>query len=688
MPAPKISVCIDVYNYADYLPEAIESVLLQNADFELIVGDDCSTDSSFEIAKRYAEKDSRIRVQRNARNLGMVRNRNACLASATGEYVKILHADDFLCGDDALGTMSGLLDSHPSVSLLACAMRYVDPSSKTIGHEGYFRDGRLHSGTSIITRCLAEQRNLIGGPSAVMFRRKHAGRKFDETYFHSADMEMWFHLLEQGSFAYVTEPLCAFRKHPTQQTVKDVATMLPAREYVALLKRYLGNGYVHLRRQMKNYLRFDAVARLDRRSRRLHVPDEGAALIREYGTARYYAQYPMAAAFRPFLRMWRSVRRRQAIGGTSVSAELPLGINVAGFIQGEYGIGDSSRAFCKVVEATGLPSAFVNITGNRHRHADRSIARLSRKNPYRVNLMTFSFDYARRFSRNMGKKFFRDRYNVALWYWELEQFPATFHSNFDYYDEIWTVTEFCRSSFASVSPIPVHKVPYPLSVSSPDPNLTRAALGLPDNAFLVLFTFDFCSEIERKNPIGLIRAFKSAFRPDEKAFLVLKSINSHRRPEDLAVIERELEGVNVIRIERSLPGAEMSALYAACDTYASLHRSEGLGLGMAQAMALGKPVVATGYSGNLEFMNPDNSRLVSHGMSEIQKDSGPYRAGMQWAEPDVQCAAQHLRWIFENREASLELGRRAAREIRESLDPARSAKVIRQRVEEIAAQFS
>ena len=135
-------------------------------------------------------------------------------------------------------------------------------------------------------------------------------------------------------------------------------------------------------------------------------------------------------------------------------------------------------------------------------------------------------------------------------------------------------------------------------------------------------------------------------------------------------------------------GAEMSALYAACDTYASLHRSEGLGLGMAQAMALGKPVVATGYSGNLEFMNAGNSRLVSHGMSDIEKDSGPYRTGMQWAEPDVPCAAEHLRWIFENREAALALGRRAAAEIRESLDPGRSAQAIRQRVEEIAAQFS
>src|SRR5436309_15105082 len=118
--APKISVCIDSFNYGRFLSEAIESVLNQTCeDFELIISDDCSTDGSFEFAERYADQDSRVAVFRNTRNLGMVKNRNACLAQAGGEYVKWLHADDFLSSPQALGTMSAALDRNPAVSLVA-----------------------------------------------------------------------------------------------------------------------------------------------------------------------------------------------------------------------------------------------------------------------------------------------------------------------------------------------------------------------------------------------------------------------------------------------------------------------------------------------------------------------------------------------------------------------------------------
>ncbi len=108
MTSPKVSVCIDSFNYGRFLPEAIESVLGQSfQDFEVIISDDCSTDDSFAIAQRYAERDDRIRAMQNAHNLGMVKNRNAGLALARGEYVKTLHADDFLCSPEALEPNGG-----------------------------------------------------------------------------------------------------------------------------------------------------------------------------------------------------------------------------------------------------------------------------------------------------------------------------------------------------------------------------------------------------------------------------------------------------------------------------------------------------------------------------------------------------------------------------------------------------
>src|SRR6185312_9272791 len=174
---------------------------------------------------KYARQDGRIALFRNVRNLGMVKNRNACLAHARGDYVKWLHADDFLYSSDALGKMTAALDDNPAVSLIASSRRIVDESSQPLSTWSSFDQERPIAGTTVITRCLFEQRNLIGGPSAVMFRRDLARRGFDETFFVMADMEMWFHLLEQGCFAFIREPLCAFRTHGRQQTEKDLSSL-------------------------------------------------------------------------------------------------------------------------------------------------------------------------------------------------------------------------------------------------------------------------------------------------------------------------------------------------------------------------------------------------------------------------------------------------------------------------------
>src|SRR4029077_21261732 len=129
--------------------------------------------------------------------------------------------------------------------------------------------------------------------------------------------------------------------------------------------------------------------------------------------------------------------------------------------------------------------------------------------------------------------------------------------------------------------------------------------------------------------------------------------------------------------------AEMDVLFASADCYISLHRSEGLGLGMAHAMYLGKPVIATNYSGNLEFMNSDNSLLVDCTMTELNEDSGPYERGTRWAEPNVEHAANLLRWLYDHRAEGEALGAQAAADIRRTLEPNITAAEIRQRVREL-----
>lgn len=687
---PLVSVCIDVYNYADYLPQAIESVLNQTlTDFELIITDDCSEDASFAVAQRYAGQDPRVRVSRNSANMGMVRNRNVCLNHARGRYVKWLHADDFLASPEALERLTALMESNPALALAASAMRFVDADGRPTGAASFFSGARLISGTTVIARCLWEQKNLVGGPSAVMFRRNLSGRGFDERFFHAADLEMWFHLLEQGCFGYIPDALTGYRWHGRQQTEQDKKTLTQADDQRALLETYLDKPYVRFRPWMKDALRHDAVRQTLRRCRTLGQRAAAGDALRAHGESHYRRQTPLCFLLRKARKLAPALLPNPLPPfdrpPVSVATRLPLGINVAGFFKGEYGIGESSRAFGRAAQATGLPCALINIHSKDHRNLDASLSPFSERNPYGVNLMTFSFDYARRFFQDRGPRFFRDHYNIALWYWELERFPARWHSNFDFYDELWVPTDFCREAFAAVSPIPVRKITYPLRCEdAPAPD--RARFGLTESARVFLFTFDHHSVIERKNPLGVIEAFRRAFGASDDAVLVLKSINAAHNPRGQALIQQAVQGLNVRHIEAHLTGAEMTALLTTCDCYVSLHRSEGLGLDMAQAMALGKPVIATGYSGNLEFMNAGNSLLVNSERAELTDDYGPYGKGNVWAEPSLDHAAELMRGVYAYPDGAARLGDRAQSDIQASLNPAATARQIRERLQDIGKE--
>jgi glycosyltransferase involved in cell wall biosynthesis len=318
-----------------------------------------------------------------------------------------------------------------------------------------------------------------------------------------------------------------------------------------------------------------------------------------------------------------------------------------------------------------------------HRNDDETLGKFARDNPYRVNLMTFSFDYARRFYRDMGPRFFAGRHNIGLWYWEQEHFPVRWHSAFDYYDEIWVPSHFTRHAIAAVSPIPVRKFTYPFVLNEAEARSDRKRFGLPEDAYVFLFNFDFLSTTHRKNPGAVIGAFRSAFRKDDKAVLVMKSINWAHDRAGRELLESKSEGLPVIFFDAHQPGEEVNSLFASADCYTSLHRSEGLGLGMVQAMYLGKPVIATGNSGNLEYMDAENSLLVNYQMTELDVDSGPYERGTRWAAPDIAHAGGLMRWVYEHRRESEAIGARAAASIRRRLDPKLTAQEISNRVAEL-----
>jgi len=233
---PKISVLVPVFNGEPFLAECLDSVLAQDfADYELLIGDNGSTDGTVAIIERYAARDPRIRWWRNSRNLGMGGNFNVCLQQSRGDYVKYVLHDDKLMAPNALRLMAAALDKHPSAAMAVSATRLLDGQSRQLEVRDAFHHSGLLPGRRVIIQCLAERRNPIGEPSTVMFRRQLAERGFDPRFHLLIDLEMWFYLLEQGDFAYVAEPLCAFRNHSGQYSVICHQTKRHEVEYPLLL---------------------------------------------------------------------------------------------------------------------------------------------------------------------------------------------------------------------------------------------------------------------------------------------------------------------------------------------------------------------------------------------------------------------------------------------------------------------
>jgi glycosyltransferase involved in cell wall biosynthesis len=225
-------------------------------------------------------------------------------------------------------------------------------------------------------------------------------------------------------------------------------------------------------------------------------------------------------------------------------------------------------------------------------------------------------------------------------------------------------------------------MPLPFVLPEPAP-VGRAHFGLPENATVFLLTFDVSSQTERKNPLGAIRAFRRAALPRGAATLVLKYTNAEYDRDAVRRFHEEAEGLDVTMLDGYMSRAELAALMNVSDCYLSLHRGEGFGMTMGEAMLLGKPVIATNYSGNVDFMTPANSYLVDYRLVPLTKDYGPYLRGNVWADPDVPQAAAFIRAVALDRTAAVEKGRLARVDMETTRTPVHCGAGMRTRLETI-----
>lgn len=372
-----------------------------------------------------------------------------------------------------------------------------------------------------------------------------------------------------------------------------------------------------------------------------------------------------------------------------------LGVNVAGYFTGAFGLGAAARLYVASMHDAGIPVATTtvqvihpeNIPGaptedyGRVRFSD-----IEGNAKPRFNLVLVNPEELPLFVDALGGEFFENRISIGVWAWETDFVPEAWGDRFELFDEIWVYSRFVAENLSLASPIPV--VPIPIPIVAPDPEGEELTVELPDG-FRFLFMFDFNSTAQRKNPLGLIEAFKAAFAPGEGPQLIVKTLHAHHHLDRWDQIRWACEGrPDIHLIDRSLSRQQRDALIVGCDAFVSLHRSEGFGLGLAEAMAVGKPAVATAYGGNLDFMTPANSFLVGWSPTRVGPDGELYPADGTWAEPDTAHAAQLLRHVIEHPDDAAAKGARAREDIARSLSVQAVGMRVRERLERLALRAS
>jgi glycosyltransferase involved in cell wall biosynthesis len=367
---------------------------------------------------------------------------------------------------------------------------------------------------------------------------------------------------------------------------------------------------------------------------------------------------------------------------TASQAASRRGINVVGWVDAPTGVGQAARGTLAALRTAGLPHATWSLDDERELHARTS----AEGAPFDVTVMHVNADMMEVITERLPRWVTAGRHRVGYWFWELAHFPLAFAPAFALLDEVWAPTRFCLEAYRPIAPVPVRWVPPSVPIPTAAPS-DRAALGVAADAFLLLFAFDARSVPERKNPAALLRALRLAVQASPRPLhLLLKVNHAEENAALLADLGARAAGLPVTLLTRAMTRANVDGLLAACDAYSSLHRSEGLGLPLIEAMMLGKPVLATGYGGCTDFLDEKTGWVVRHSLVALERAHGPYPPGAVWAEPDVEHAAEQLLRLVHDAEARRQRAALAQRRVVDLYAPEAAGGRLHRELERILAQ--
>lgn len=363
----------------------------------------------------------------------------------------------------------------------------------------------------------------------------------------------------------------------------------------------------------------------------------------------------------------------------------PFGVNLIGHIRGDFGLGESCRLVAGSIYYSGIPVAVINVPQNGSAvETNLEWTKLEQDAYlYGINIIHLNPPELSNSLWKLNPSSVRSRYNIAFWLWELPEFPPEWKYTFQMFDEIWTPAEFVSASIRRMTDKPVYTMPYGLPQPKTDPVYDRKYFGLPEEDFLFLVSYDGNSVSARKNPIGAIRAYKAAFPPGSSGMgIVIKA--THEKSEYLRELTEELRDCGSLTVlTDSYDKTAFNSLIRCVDVYVSLHRAEGFGLVMAEAMMLGTPVIATNWSANTEFMDEKTACLVDAALVEIEKEIPPYHKGNHWAKPDEKQASELMLRLYEDTEFRKTITQNAIARLTEDYSVQRAAQRMSERLEQI-----
>ena len=328
------------------------------------------------------------------------------------------------------------------------------------------------------------------------------------------------------------------------------------------------------------------------------------------------------------------------------------GVLFIGYVEASLGLGESLRNLVSSVALEPFPFAIYpyNVLVEDRFSGQFMPEHYDLESRYRVNFFEAAADQLPAFYKNFDRRI-EGSYNIFRTYWELSETPRDWGRLLDRIHEIWAPTRFVAEAFRKIYDGPITIVPPCINVEICEHH-DRNFFGLDKSCFYFLFSFDYNSWPSRKNPTGVLEAFAKAFPGNETVGLIIKSTGvPEHSPRTRALIAAAAARDPRIRvIDSTLTRAEMLSLIRQSDCYVSLHRAEGFGLGMAEAMALGKAVVGTNFSGNTDFLTEETGFPVSYKLRPLIDGEYTFTDHQSWAEPNVVEAAEILQKLYHNSE--------------------------------------